>query len=225
MKIKTNKTINCLIIAGASLLLSVLVYLYSYFNFFKHIFLVWIFIPLFQVLSVILLRKFCLKKANITSYTYWALTFGVSFLSWLLLYSIFALFLKAGYYFLMVTTPTLIYMPVISIIYIISLTIHCFKKDVFKGVIMLGVMVSVIAIGTLFGFFYTKSHPTHFLYNDDYVIGSTGKEIIKKYGKPTHKNKNRYHYLVETFFDSEYYCIMFNEEGIAYKVKMHNGIC
>jgi len=84
-------------------------------------------------------------------------------------------------------------------------------------------------------FWYT--HPTHFSYNDRFVIGNTQERIVEKYGEfdRLHRNgagevtcgiymiRDNTPELVMSYDDSLWYEIDF-EDGIAVKVRLRKGV-
>ena len=52
------------------------------------------------------------------------------------------------------------------------------KKKILIGTA--GLILIIVFCGGMFWYY----HPTHYQFNDRFIIGSTKQEIIKKYGEP-----------------------------------------
>ena len=79
---------------------------------------------------------------------------------------------------------------------------------------------------------YWYNHPTHYLYNDHWIIGKSISEIEKRYGVfDKHFGNSSKGYCVKPSTTDwwgdatwpEYYMIYFNENGKAYKVDIVVG--
>jgi hypothetical protein len=98
------------------------------------------------------------------------------------------------------------------------------------------VLASVILIVATFIFAFNYYHPTHFAYNDRFIIGNTQEKIIEKYGEfngTRTNNDGNISYgvymirdntpeLIMSYDNSLWYEIYF-EDGIAVKVKLREG--
>ena len=102
-----------------------------------------------------------------------------------------------------------------------------------KIIIILAIVILIIA--TFVGIF-KYYHPTHFAYNDRFIIGNTQENIEEKYGEfyGTQKNDNDEItcgiYMIRdntpewimSYDNSLWYEIYF-EDGVAVKVKLREG--
>jgi hypothetical protein len=92
------------------------------------------------------------------------------------------------------------------------------------------VLISVIAIIVAILIFHSY-HPTHWKYNDIWIIGKTSDEITDRYGEFDRQwlDNQAYYEIGESLSDyiwrkymggppSKYYCILFDENGYAQKV-------
>ena len=99
-------------------------------------------------------------------------------------------------------------------------------------IILASIVLIVIASICIFKYY----HPTHFAYNDRFIIGNTQEEIIEKYGEFDGTHKNIYGettcgvYMIHgntpemimSYDDSLFYEIYF-EDGVAVEVKLREG--
>ena len=99
-------------------------------------------------------------------------------------------------------------------------------------IILASCILIVVAVIYVFKYY----HPTHFAYNDRFIIGNTREKIIEKYGDfyETHKNSNgeitcgiymirdNTPELIMSYDNSLWYEIYF-EDGIAVKVELREG--
>ena len=106
--------------------------------------------------------------------------------------------------------------------------------DMKKKIIIILVICILIVVAFICVFKYY--HPTHFLYNDIFIIGNTQQKIIEKYGEfeEIHiSNDGEITYgvymirdntpeLIMSYDDSLWYEIYF-ENGIAVKVELRKG--
>ncbi len=91
---------------------------------------------------------------------------------------------------------------------------------VFSALVLL-----VVTIGV-----FRYYHPTHYSFNDRYVIGQPIQKIIDRYGEPYHMTENTATYmirdntpeLVMSYDDSLWYEIVFRDD-VAVKVYMREG--
>ena len=104
-----------------------------------------------------------------------------------------------------------------------------------KKNILLSVLGTMILLVLSIGIFHYY-HPTHYAYNDRFVIGNTREKIVERYGKFDHIRANQEGeitcgtYMIhdntpELFMgydDSLWYEIYF-EDGVATKVKLREG--
>ena len=102
-----------------------------------------------------------------------------------------------------------------------------------KILIILTSMVLLIVVSLSIFAYY---HPTHYAYNDRFIIGNTEEKIVERYGKFDHIRANQEGeitcgtYMIhdntpELFMgydDSLWYEIYF-EDGVATKVKLREG--
>ncbi len=101
-----------------------------------------------------------------------------------------------------------------------------------RNILLVALLACVIGIGA---FWYY--HPTHFAYNDRFVLGSTEAAIVERYGEFNTKfsddegNIHRGFYMIrdntpELFFDdidnSLWYEVYF-EDGVAVKIELRKG--
>ncbi len=98
------------------------------------------------------------------------------------------------------------------------------------------ILASCILIVVAFICVFKYYHPTHFAYNDKFIIGNTQDNIVEKYGEfySTHKNNDgeitRGTYMIQdntpelimSYDDSLWYEIYF-ENGVAVVVKLREG--
>ena len=88
----------------------------------------------------------------------------------------------------------------------------------------------LILIIAFFGGMFWYYHPTHYQFNDRFIIGSTKQEIKEKYGEPyssgessmTYKIRDNTPEWVMSYDDSLWYEIYFHD-GIAEYVKLREG--
>lgn len=60
------------------------------------------------------------------------------------------------------------------------------KKKILIGTA--GLILIIVFCGGMFWYY----HPTHYQFNDRFIIGSTKQEIIKKYGEPYSSGREQY---------------------------------
>ena len=99
-------------------------------------------------------------------------------------------------------------------------------KDIKKRtIIIILTIIVVFAIGFIGIYWY--NHPTHYLFEDRWIIGKDAVQIQERYGKydkdlNTEKGYCVQPYRTDFFFGepvwAKYYMIYFNENGNAYKV-------
>ncbi len=100
------------------------------------------------------------------------------------------------------------------------------KKAIVIIVITIIITFTIVPAGV-----YWYNHPTHYLYNDRWIIGKSASEIEEKYGEFEKHFSNSSGYCVKPsridwWGDAtwpEYYMIYFDENGIAYKVEVVEG--
>ena len=88
----------------------------------------------------------------------------------------------------------------------------------------------LILIIAFFGGMFWYYHPTHYQFNDRFIIGSTRQEITEKYGEPYSYGDDMMTYMIRDntpewlmgYDDSLWYEIYF-EDGIAVKVRLQEG--
>ena len=88
----------------------------------------------------------------------------------------------------------------------------------------------LILIIAFFGGMFWYYHPTHYQFNDRFIIGSTKQEIIEKYGEPSSSGESSMTYKIRdntpewvmSYDDSLWYEIYFHD-GIAEYVKLREG--
>ncbi len=99
-------------------------------------------------------------------------------------------------------------------------------------IILAGCILIIVAFIGIFKYY----HPTHFAYNDRFIIGSTQDKIVEKYGEfdgarenadgditcGIYKIRDNTHELFMGYDDSLWYEIYF-EKGIAVKVELREG--
>ena len=104
------------------------------------------------------------------------------------------------------------------------------KRKIF--VILASCIIIIVAFVGIFKYY----HPTHYAYNDRFIIGNTQEKIMEKYGgfKETRKNKDGEIiygvYMIRDntpewimgYDDSLWYEIYF-EKGVAVDVKLREG--
>lgn len=100
-----------------------------------------------------------------------------------------------------------------------------------KLIVVISIMTAIFLIG-LVGV-YWHNHPTHYLYNDSWIIGKNALEIEERYGTFEYDSKTIYDTLVKGYCVKpyttdylfgepvwpEYYMIYFDKNGKAYKVE------
>ena len=98
------------------------------------------------------------------------------------------------------------------------------------------ILVSIVLIVVAFICIFKYYHPTHFLYNDRFIIGNTQEKIIEKYGefnRSSTNNDGEITYgvymirdntpeMIMSYDDSLWYEIYF-KDGIAVKVVLREG--
>lgn len=90
-----------------------------------------------------------------------------------------------------------------------------------------GAILLVLIAGGVFWYY----HPTHFTYNDRFILGSTKEQIKEKYGAFYHEGTQVCTYMIRDdtpelimgYDNSLWYEIYFKDE-IAVKVKLRKGI-
>ncbi len=98
------------------------------------------------------------------------------------------------------------------------------KKKILIGTA--GLILIIVFCGGMFWYY----HPTHYQFNDRFIIGSTKQEIIEKYGEPYSSGESSMTYRIRdntpewvmSYDDSLWYEIYFND-GIAEYVKLREG--
>ena len=112
--------------------------------------------------------------------------------------------------------------------------LHIGGEDMKKKIII--ILVSIVLIVVAFICVFKYYHPTHFAYNDRFIIGNTQEKIIEKYGEfngTRTNNDGSISYgvymirdntpeLIMSYDNSLWYEIYF-EDGIAVKVKLREG--
>lgn len=108
--------------------------------------------------------------------------------------------------------------------------IFCFfEVDFVKRKILIGTACVVLIIAFCGGVFWYY-HPTHYKFNDRFIIGSTKQEITERYGEPYSTEESRMTYMIRdntpelimSYDDSLWYEIYF-EDGIAENIKLREG--
>ena len=98
------------------------------------------------------------------------------------------------------------------------------------------ILVSVVLIVVAFICVYKYYHPTHFAYNDRFIIGNTQEKIVEKYGEfySTHKSsdgeiirgiymiRDNTPELIMSYDNSLWYEIYF-DDGKAVRVNLREG--
>lgn len=101
-----------------------------------------------------------------------------------------------------------------------------------KKAIVIIVIVVVIILAIVFIGVYRHNHPTHYLYNDNWIIGKSVYEIEQRYGSYDFNSETIHGTLLKGYLVKrqstdwwwgdviwpEYYMIYFDEDGKAYKV-------
>lgn len=98
------------------------------------------------------------------------------------------------------------------------------KKKILIGTA--GLILIIVFCGGMFWYY----HPTHYQFNDRFIIGSTKQEIIEKYGEPYSSGESSMTYRIRdntpewvmSYDDSLWYEIYFHD-GIAEYVKLREG--
>ena len=104
-----------------------------------------------------------------------------------------------------------------------------------KKKIILTAAILILIIATFIGVF-KYYHPTHFAYNDRFIIGNTQEKIVEKYGEfyGTRTNNDgaitRGVYMIRDNtpelimgYDNSLWYEIYFEEGVAVKVKLREG--
>lgn len=94
-----------------------------------------------------------------------------------------------------------------------------------KAIVVIAIAIITVFTLTLIGV-YRYNHPTHYLYNDHWIIGKNISEIEQRYGNYDIEGSLKKGYCVKpTTIDwwgdatwPQYYMIYFDENGKAYKV-------
>ncbi len=100
-----------------------------------------------------------------------------------------------------------------------------------KAVITVATIVSLLAC---FAVAFKCTHPTHYLYNDAWIIGKTAEQIQQRYGEYDEvrgdslkgycvREQGEGRTLKGNLRYSEYYMIYFYADGKAYKVDVEFG--
>ncbi len=98
------------------------------------------------------------------------------------------------------------------------------------------VILSIILVFAVCGGAFWYYHPTHYKFNDRFIIGNTKEKIIEKYGKPYRENsgitenvflleykiKGNTSEIVMGYDDSLWYVIVFKDNK-AEKVYLRKG--
>ncbi len=97
-----------------------------------------------------------------------------------------------------------------------------------RTIIIIVTIIVVFAIG--FVGIYWYNHPTHYLFEDRWIIGKDANKIEQRYGDFDKEIGDSKGYCVEParvgFFGTswpKYYMIYFDENGVAYKVQVEDG--
>ena len=98
-----------------------------------------------------------------------------------------------------------------------------------KRKILIGTACVVFIIAFCGGIFWYH-HPTHYKFNDRFIIGSTKQEITERYGEPYSTEESKMTYIIRdntpelimSYDDSLWYEIYF-EDGIAENIKLREG--
>ena len=104
-----------------------------------------------------------------------------------------------------------------------------------KNKILLSVLGTMILLVLSFGIFHYY-HPTHYKFNDCFIIGKTEEDIIERYGEFTKSHRNESEEitcgtymirdntpeLIMSYDNSLWYEIYF-EDGIAVEVRIQEG--
>ena len=104
-----------------------------------------------------------------------------------------------------------------------------------KKKILLSVICTMILLVLSIGIFHYY-HPTHYKFNDCFIIGKTEEDIVERYGEFTKSRRNESGEitygtymirdntpeLIMSYDDSLWYEIYF-ENGIAVKVRLQEG--
>lgn len=101
-------------------------------------------------------------------------------------------------------------------------------KNNIKNLILVFSLTIAFALIIIIIGIYVYFHPTHYKYNDRFVIGNTYEEIQDRYGVFSHvlyyygngKLSTGAYYVGERYDLPEFYIIEFDEDGIAYKVEV-----
>ena len=93
-----------------------------------------------------------------------------------------------------------------------------------RTIIILAIIVLIVATFICVFKYY---HPTHFAYNDRFIIGNTQEKIEEKYGEftGTHRNNNgNITYGVYMIRDNTPEWIMSYDDSLWYEIYFENGI-
>ena len=108
----------------------------------------------------------------------------------------------------------------------------------FNKKMIVGIIIAITAIlAVIFIGIYWHNHPTHYLYEDDWIIGKNASQIEQRYGAYDINSKTFYGTLIKGYCVKsqstdywwgdvswpEYYMIHFDENGKAYKVEIEVG--
>ena len=89
------------------------------------------------------------------------------------------------------------------------------------------ILVSVVLIVVAFICVFKYYHPTHFAYNDRFIIGNTQEKIIEKYGEfygTSTNDDGEITYGVYMIRDNTPELIMGYDDSLRYEVYFENGI-
>lgn len=224
---KTNgkKILGSILVSIISLIIFGTIFLADCFivtiSFTHNLFFSFILIAL-ALLAYYFLKNFFCEKFNLKPFSYFAAITVTTTIIHLCLLAGSTLFQSASAY-LVLTFNITVATCISFIIFLVLGFIKLFKKSVLKGVLTIVVVLLVCVTIVVPCALYLKSHPTHVLYNDDFVIGNTKENIVEHYGEPDREQPNRIYYLVDYLIDPEYYMVEFDENGKAVSVELWLG--
>lgn len=108
-------------------------------------------------------------------------------------------------------------------------------KDSYKMKKKIIIVLSIILIIAASVFVFKYYHPTHYSFNDRFIIGNTEENIVKKYGEFYNKSKTADGQTIVTYkirdntpelimsYDNSLWYEIYFEDGIATEVKLREG--
>ncbi len=99
------------------------------------------------------------------------------------------------------------------------------KKKLLLSISIFATLILSVCVGV-----FRYYHPTHYKFNDRFVIGSTSDEIIKEYGEPYSSNEYAITYMIHDntpeiimSYDNSLWYIITLDNRVATKVSLRKG--